>query len=458
MDNLGKIEDLRRKQDLFFSSRKTRDINFRKNSLRRLRDSIIKHDKNIREALHKDLNKSSFETYASETGLVLDEIRIHLRNLSKWANPKRVSTPLIAVPSKSQIVLEPFGKVLIISPWNYPFQLPMVPLVGALAAGNVVIIRHSRYSPGTNAIIREILNESFSEDYVASIDCDIETAEKALKLKWDLIFFTGSTEVGRKVYQDAAENLTPVVLELGGKSPVIVDEDAKISVAARRIVWGKLFNAGQSCVAPDYLFANEKIKDRLILALKEEIVRMYGNEPTENPDYPRIISEKAFGRITDLINNSKILFGGKYNKDRQSVEPTLIESSLNDPVMQDEIFGPLLPIIGFNDLDEIILYLKTKEKPLALYYFSNDRKKQKKIIHETTSGACLINDVVVHFANKNLPLGGVGKSGIGRYHGYESFRTFSNIKAVMKTSTRIDIPLKYPPFRNKERLLRLFLR
>lgn len=458
MDNIEIIEEIRRKQDIFFSSGKTMDLDFRKDALLRLRSNIIKHDKDLTAALKSDLNKSSFETYASETGMVLDEIRVQKKNLSKWANPRRVRTPLIAFPSKSLIVHEPFGKVFIISPWNYPFQLPVVPLVGALAAGNVVIVRLSRNSPATAGVIRTILEESFSEDYVRCIECDIETAEKALKLKWDLIFFTGSTEVGRHVYTEAAQNLTPVVLELGGKSPVIVDEDANISVAARRIIWGKLFNAGQTCVAPDYLFVNEKVKDRLVSALKAEIVRMYGDKPIENPDYPRIVSLKAFERIIGLIDAGKVLFGGRYDKEKLSVEPTLVESSLDDLPMQDEIFGPLLPVIGYTDLNEVIDYLKTKKKPLALYYFSENRKKQKKIIQNTTSGACLINDVVVHFANKNLPLGGVGDSGIGRYHGYESFRTFSNLKAVMKTSTIFDIPVKYPPFGRKEKILRMLLR
>ena len=458
MNTIDQIEELRKKQLAFFSSGKTKDIKFRKESLLRLRASILKRDKEISEALYSDLNKSSFESYATETGIVLHELRTQLKNISKWGRPKKVGTPLFAMPSASWIIPEPFGRILIISPWNYPFQLSLIPLIGAIAAGNVVILRQSRFSPGTNSILNKILHECFSEDHVAKIDCDIETAEAALKLKWDLIFFTGSTTVGRKIYLNAAENLTPVILELGGKSPVIVDEDAKISLAARRIIWGKLINAGQTCIAPDYLFVNEKVKDQLISALKEEIVRMYGNSPSENPDYPRIISVKAFDRITTLINNGKVLFGGKCTKEKLSIEPTLIESAITDPVMQEEIFGPLLPVIPFNNLDTVIQYLNSNEKPLALYYFSKDRKRQERIIFETSSGACLINDVVLHVANKNLPFGGVGASGIGRYHGYESFRAFSNMKAVMKSGSLIDIPIKYAPFKNKERLIRMFLK
>jgi len=458
MNTIEQIEELRKKQVSFFSSGKTRDLKFRKKSMIRLKDAIVRHDSEIRDALRKDLNKSSFETYATETGLVLNELGNQIRNLSKWARPKTVWTPLFAMPSRSIINPEPVGQVFIISPWNFPFQLTLIPIIGAVAAGNVVIVRQSRYSPNTGSIIKEILDESFSGDHVTIIDCDIETVESAIKLRWDLIFFTGSTFVGKKIYAEAAHNLTPVILELGGKNPVIVDEDAKIPLAAKRIIWGKLINAGQSCVAPDFLLVDGKIKDRLLSAMKEEIIRMYGDHPTENPDYPKIISDKAFERIAALINSCKILYGGKCNNEKQSIEPTLTKSSLTDPIMLEEIFGPVLPVIEYNDLDSVIQYLNSIEKPLAIYYFSENRKKQRKIILETTSGACLINDVVIHFANKNLPFGGVGNSGIGRYHGKESFRAFSNIKAVMKTCTLIDIPMKYPPYKKKERILRVFLK
>jgi len=458
MNSIEKIEALRKKQSSFFSSGKTKNIRFRKESLRRLKNSIIKHDKEIRDALHSDLNKSSFETYATETGLVLNEINSHIRNISKWAKPKTVWTPLFAMLSRSMIMPEPYGQVLIISPWNFPFQLALIPLIGAVAAGNVAVIRQSRYSPNTNAIIRKILDESFTEDHVAVINSDIETANAVIRLKWDLIFFTGSTKVGKLIYSEAALKLTPVILELGGKNPVIAEEDVKIRVTARRIIWGKFTNAGQSCVAPDYLFVNEKVKGQLIAAMKEEIIKMFDASPSENPDYPKIISGTAFDRIAARIENVKILYGGRCNKEKQSVEPTLIESQLNDPIMQEEIFGPILPVIGYNNLSEVIHYINSKGKPLAIYYFSENRAKQRRVISETSSGACLINDVVIHFANKNLPFGGVGDSGTGRYHGKESFKAFSNRKAVMKTSRIIDVPLKYPPFKKKEQILRWFLR
>jgi aldehyde dehydrogenase (NAD+) len=458
MNTIEQIEKLRRKQISFFSSGATRDIKFRRRSLVRLRDSILRHDKDIKDALRMDLNKSSFETYATETGLVLHELRSQIRNISKWARTKAVWTPLFAMPSRSMIVPEPYGEVFIISPWNYPFQLPMVPLIGAIAAGNVAMIRQSRFSPNTNSLIREILNECFSEDHVAIIDCDIETAEAALKLRWDTIFFTGSTAVGKKIYAEAALNLTPVILELGGKSPVIIEEDAVISVAAKRIIWGKLINAGQSCISPDYVFVNARVKDALVGQMKLEINNMYGDNPIENPDYPKIISEKAFNRITSYFNDENVITGGRADLKRLSIEPTIIKASLTDKCMEDEIFGPVLPVITYSGLDEVIGYINSKEKPLAIYYFSTDRKKQNRMIRETSSGACLINDVILHIANKNLPYGGVGGSGLGRYHGKESFRVFSNMKAVMKTSASIDIPLKYPPFKNKERILKLFLK
>jgi aldehyde dehydrogenase (NAD+) len=458
MNTIEQIEKLRSRQISFFSSGATRDIKFRRRSLLRLRDSILRHDGDIKHALRMDLNKSSFETYATETGLVLHELRSQIRNISKWARAKTVWTPLFAMPSRSMIVPEPYGEVFIISPWNYPFQLPMVPLIGVIAAGNVAMIRQSRFSPNTSSLIRKILGECFSEDHVAIIDCDIETVEAALKLKWDMIFFTGSTPVGKKIYAEAALNLTPVILELGGKSPVVVENDAIISIAAKRIIWGKLINAGQTCISPDYLFVNATVKDALIEQMKLEINKMYGDNPTENDDYPKIISEKAFNRIISYLNNENIIKGGRADLNKLSIEPTLIRASLTDKCMQDEIFGPVLPIITYSDLEEVIGYINSREKPLAIYYFSTDKKKQNRIIRETSSGACLINDVIVHFANNNLPYGGVGASGIGRYHGKESFRAFSNMKAVMKTSPLIDIPIKYPPFKKKERILKLFLK
>jgi aldehyde dehydrogenase (NAD+) len=449
---------IREKQRAFFSSGATRDIRFRKESLKALRNSVKQHEGDIADALKADLNKPGFEAYATETGIVLYELRNLISNLEGWSKPRRVPTPLFAHPSASMIFPEPLGMVMIISPWNYPFQLPMVPLAGAVAAGNVVTIRQSRFSPATNEIIRKILSESFAEEHVAIIECDLPVAESALKMKWDMIFFTGSTAVGRKIYEAAAKNLTPVVLELGGKSPVVVEADAVAGIAAKRIVWGKMINSGQTCISPDYLFVHEEIKEKLLARIVAEIKAMYGENPLDNPGYPRIISEKALNRLLCYLEGAKVLYGGKYNRDRLSIEPTLIEASVNEPCMQEEIFGPILPVIIYNDLGQVIKFINSREKPLAAYLFSTSRKKQRRFISETSSGACLMNDVVMHIANKNLPFGGVGESGIGRYHGKESFRAFSNLKAVMKTNPRIDLPIKYPPFGMKEKILRLFLR
>jgi aldehyde dehydrogenase (NAD+) len=459
MHTINQIEEIRKKQLDFFSEGKTKDIGFRKDALRRLRESVRRHENDIYQALHEDLGKSGFEAYATETGIVLHEIGTLLHNLSWWARHEPVVTPLFALPSRSMIVPEPLGRILIISPWNYPFQLPMVPLAGAIAAGNVAVIRQSRFSPSTNAVMKKILSECFPEDYVAIIECDLETAEAAINLRWDLIFFTGSTEVGRKIYSAASRNLTPVILELGGKSPAIVEEDAVISVAAKRIIWGKLINAGQTCISPDHVFVHRNVKDKLVTALKEEIEKMYGATPIENKDYPKIISDKAFDRLVSLIPEGKVLYGGSFNREIRKIAPTLIDSETDDNCMKEEIFGPILPVIGYDSLDKVVSHIISGEKPLAVYFFSTSRNKWKKVLETTSSGACLLNDVLLHIANNNLPFGGVGESGTGRYHGRESFRAFSNLKAVMKSSTRIEIPVKYPPFsKTKERILRLFLR
>jgi aldehyde dehydrogenase (NAD+) len=459
MHSISQIEEIRNRQLLFFSEGKTRDIGFRKDALRRLRESVRKHEADIYRALRDDLGKSEFEAYATETGIVLHEIGTLLHNLSWWARHEPVVTPLFALPSRSMIVPEPFGRVLIISPWNYPFQLPMVPLAGAIAAGNVAMIRQSRFSPATNAVIKEILSECFPENYVAIIESDLETAEAAINLRWDLIFFTGSTEVGRKIYTAAARHLTPVILELGGKSPAIVEEDAVISLAARRIIWGKLINAGQTCISPDHVFVHSSVKEKLVTELKEQIGKMYGPEPLKNKDYPKIVSPKAFCRLVSIISEGKLIHGGVSDETTQRVSPTLLDSKIGDNCMKEEIFGPILPVISYSDLDEVIGYINSREKPLAIYLFSTSRKKWNKVLNGTSSGACLLNDVLLHIANKNLPFGGVGESGTGRYHGRESFRAFSNLKAVMKSSPRIDLPFKYPPFSKiKGRILRLFLR
>lgn len=458
MNTLEQVLDLRKKQAEFFATGKTREIDFRRESLKRLKGSIKAHEDDIKKALRLDLNKSSFESYATEIGLVLNEINTFINKVSRWAKSQRIGTSVFAFPSKSFVVPEPYGQVFIISPWNYPFQLPMVPLVGAIAAGNVVIIRQSRFSPETNKVVREILSETFPQELAAIIETDLEVAEEVLRLSWDMIFFTGSTPVGKKIYSSAAVNLTPVVLELGSKSPVVVDEDASIGLAARHIIWGKLINAGQTCISPDYLFVHEKIKDKLIVRLKNEIIKMYGAKPLDNPDYPRLISGKAFDRMLSYLENKQIITGGSSDREKLSVEPTLIEARQDDKCMSEEIFGPVLPVMPFRDIEEVIWFINSRPRPLSIYFYSRNRKSQRKMQHNTTSGAFLVNEMIVHFANNNLPFGGVGESGVGRYHGRESFRAFSNMKAVMKNNTGIDFPLRYPPFGKKERIIKWLIK
>ena len=458
MNTLEQVLDLRKKQAEFFATGKTREIGFRRESLKRLKGSIKAHEDDIKKALRLDLNKSSFESYATEIGLVLNEINTFINKVSRWAKSQRIGTSVFAFPSKSFVVPEPYGQVFIISPWNYPFQLPMVPLVGAIAAGNVVIIRQSRFSPETNKVVREILSETFPQELAAIIETDLEVAEEVLRLSWDMIFFTGSTPVGKKIYSSAAVNLTPVVLELGSKSPVVVDEDASIGLAARHIIWGKLINAGQTCISPDYLFVHEKIKDKLIVRLKNEIIKMYGAKPLDNPDYPRLISGKAFDRMLSYLENKQIITGGSSDREKLSVEPTLIEARQDDKCMSEEIFGPVLPVMPFRDIEEVIWFINSRPRPLSIYFYSRNRKSQRKMQHNTTSGAFLVNEMIVHFANNNLPFGGVGESGVGRYHGRESFRAFSNMKAVMKNNTGIDFPLRYPPFGKKERIIKWLIK
>ncbi|HVN58431.1 MAG TPA: aldehyde dehydrogenase family protein [Bacteroidales bacterium] len=458
MDSPENVHELRARQLAFFMSGETRSIAFRKAALCRLRNTVRKYEKEIAGALNRDLNKNSFEAYATETGIVLHEISTMIRNMRRWAAGKIVTTPLFAFPSLSRVVPEPFGRVLIISPWNYPFQLPMVPLIGAIAAGNVAVIRQSTSSPAINVLIKRIIGECFPEEHAAVIDCSRECAEEVVKMKWDMIFFTGSTETGRKIYMSAASNLTPVILELGGKSPVIVEKDAYLPTAARRIVWGKTLNAGQTCISPDYLFVQREVKDRLLELMKQEIRKMFGDEPLANREMTRLISKKAFERLSSYISKDKILAGGLSDISKLMIEPTILESSLSDKCMQQEIFGPVLPMISYENIDEAISYINSGEKPLALYLFTRSRKTRRRVIKYTSSGACLVNDVILHIANKHLPFGGVGASGLGRYHGKESFRAFSNLKAIMHTTARVDIPVKYPPYGSKEKIMKIFLR
>ena len=440
------ISDLILKQNLFFNSQSTLPVNYRIKKLKLLKQNIKKHERDLLDALNKDLGKNEFDSFAGEVGLAQSEISFHIRNLKRWTKPKKVSTPVFSFPSRSYIHKQPYGKILIIGPFNFPFMLTIVPLIGAISAGNVAVIKPSEHTHHTSSIIEKIIEETFDPDYVAVIQGGVEVNQELLEYRWDKIFFTGSTHVGKIVMQAAAKNLTPVVLELGGKNPVVVDKDANLEVAAKRIIWGKFFNAGQSCVAPDHLFVHEDIKDTLLPHLKKAITQFYSGNPKESKDFARIINVKSIQRLSEIIKNENIYLGGNFEHNQRYFSPTILTDVKEEsPVMQDEIFGPILPIITFKDINNVINYINQKEKPLVLYYFSENKRKQKEILNRTFSGDACINEVVVHFTNFSLPFGGVGYSGMGSYHGKYSFETFSHTRSVMKTTTLIDLPFRYAP-------------
>lgn len=437
--------------EAFLRSGATLDIAFRRNALKKLLASIKAHEHDIAEALNKDLSKSEFEAYATETSIVYDELHTAIRRIAKWSRPRRVKTPLLHFRSKSHIYPEPYGTVLVMSPWNYPFQLCMVPLIGAIAAGNCVVVKPSEYSFHTSEIIEKIIRECFDESYVSVVRGGREANQHLLDERFDYIFFTGSPVVGHVVMEAAAKHLTPITLELGGKSPCIVDSTADIAIAAKRIVWGKLLNSGQTCIAPDYFFVHESIKDELVEEMKKAIVSYYGLDARQNPDYPCIINEKHFKRLSNLMTSEgKILCGGWSDEASRKIAPTIIDGITSEsPIMQEEIFGPLMPIMTFKTLDEVYDFVLSRPKPLAMYFFSEDKKAIKRTINTLSFGGGCINDTITHIANPNLPFGGVGNSGMGQYHGRLSFDTFTHYKSVLTKALWPDIPLRYAPFTSK---------
>ena len=440
------------KQRKYFSTGETKDINFRIEKLKKLRDVLKSEEEKIFEALKKDLMKSSFESYVTEVAMVYDEINMHIKNIKKWSKKRRVKTPLVQFPAKSFIKLEPYGVVLIIGPFNYPFMLTMDPLIGAIAAGNTAVIKPSESAPETSKILKEILEKVFDEKYVLHVNPERgkEVVEELLKEKFDYIFFTGSATVGKIVMKAASQYLTPITLELGGKSPCIIDKDCKLELAARRIVWGKLLNSGQTCVAPDYLYVHKDIEEEFIKKLEEEIKNQFGNNPLESEDYSKMVNEREFNRVLSYIDKEKLVFGGNYNRKTFQIEPTILKNvTWDDPVMEREIFGPIFPILTFENLDEVLKVVNSKDKPLALYYFSEDKNKIEKVLNSTSSGGVTINDTLVHVSSSYLPFGGVGNSGMGEYHGKYSFDLFSNKKGVMNRKTFLDLKIRYAPFQNK---------
>ncbi|MBP3409815.1 MAG: aldehyde dehydrogenase [Clostridia bacterium] len=456
-EDISKLVDMQRS---YFAGHATLPVSVRIDALKRLKAVIAENEERIAEALRADLGKSAFEGYMCETGLVLSEISYMLRHIRTIAREKTVCTPLPQFASRSFVKPMPYGVVLIMSPWNYPFLLSIDPLVDAIAAGNTVILKPSAYSPRTSALIEEIISTVFPREYVAVVTGGRAENQALLEEKFDYIFFTGSKNVGRTILEKAAPHLTPATLELGGKSPCIVDASANLKLAARRIVFGKYLNCGQTCVAPDYLLCEASVKDKFIGYLKEEVRRQYGSDPLNNNDYGRIVSERHFDRICGLIDPAKLAIGGKSDRETLRIEPTILDNvSFNDPVMQEEIFGPVLPVLTFNTIDEVIGIVNFNPKPLALYHFSSDKHAIREIREKCAFGGGCTNDVVIHLATSSMGFGGVGESGMGAYHGKVGFDTFSHKKSIVDKKTWLDLPMRYQPYKKLYgKLLHMFLK
>lgn len=441
------IENIIEEQRRFFATYETKNVKFRIENLKRFKAAILEYEPKIADALWKDLRKSYEEAYLTEISIVLGEIRNHISHLRSWAKPKRVCSSIHLLPSSSKIIYEPLGVALIMAPWNYPFQLLMNSLVGAISSGCCAVLKPSPYTPTVAKVMEELICKTFKSNYIATVQGNRQVNEILLQQRFDIIFFTGSPVVGKVVMRAAAEHLTPVVLELGGKSPCIVDANANIELAARRIAWGKTINAGQTCIAPDYLFVHQSVKEDLIKRIGTNIEKMYGADIQQSKFFPRIVTSQAFERLLKLMKHGKIVYGGKTDAADKFISPTIIDEIKPEyPVMQEEIFGPILPIMTYTDINKVLTYINTNEKPLAFYYFGKN-KAAKEVLAKTSSGGACVNDTLMHIVNHHLPFGGVGNSGLGKYHGYESFLAFSNSRAVVSTPTWIDLPLKYAPFK-----------
>jgi aldehyde dehydrogenase (NAD+) len=443
-----RVQTLLRNQRAFFSSGETRSIDFRLAQLNALKQAIVQEQEAIIAAIHADLGKPEFESFLAEIG-VTEEINYAIKHLRSWAKPQKVATSLTTFPSRAEIRPEPLGVVLIISPWNYPFQLMIAPLVGAIAAGNCALLKPSELAPHTSKIISRIIEATFAPNYIAVVEGDIEASQALLEEKFDHIFFTGGTAIGKVIMAAAAQHLTPVTLELGGKSPCIVDRDIHLEHTARRIVWGKFLNAGQTCVAPDYLLVDRQIKPALLDAIQKTIREFYGTDPAQSPDFGRLISDRHFSRVAGLLQG-KILVGGETKAEERYIAPTVIDQvSWSDAVMEDEIFGPILPVLEYEDLGEAIAQINDRPKPLALYVFSKNKQVQNRVLQETSSGGVAINETIMQIAPHTLPFGGVGSSGMGSYHGKFSFDTFSHHKSVFYKPFWLDLKLRYAPYAGK---------
>lgn len=441
------IKKIISQQRAFFEAGKIKSYEARISALKTLKKMLTENEDIIKKALYEDLRKPDFEAYTTEIGVVLVEIDHSIKKLKSWMQPKKVNTPMLHFIGSSYIYNDPYGIVLNIAPWNYPFQLLVSPLVGILAAGNCAILKPSELAPATSKVSAELFSKYFDENLVKVIEGGIPETQALLDQKFDYIFFTGGTNVGKIVYQAAAKNLTPVTLELGGKSPCVVDKNCDLTVSARRIVWGKFINAGQTCIAPDYLMVQKDVKEKFLNAFKKELKDFYGENPKESNDLCRIINERHFDRLTKYLEDGDIIVGGETDKSEKYIAPTLLNvKDTSKKVMQEEIFGPILPVIEFDKLEEAINFINSRPKPLALYFFSNSKENEELVLRNTSSGGACVNETIMHITNGELPFGGVGDSGIGAYHGKSSFELFSHQKSVMKRSTLIDVKLRYAPY------------
>ncbi|WP_181186098.1 aldehyde dehydrogenase [Alkalicoccus urumqiensis] len=449
------MKELVQRQRDYFLSGATRSISFRKKQLYHLKEEVQRREKDILAAVRDDLNKGEFEGYMTEVGFFYSELKDMMKNMDYWASPQKQKAPMSHTGSKSFVYKDPFGTVLIIGPWNYPFQLVMTPLIGAIASGNTAVIKPSEMTPQTSMIIREIITAVFPEEYVVVVEGGADAAEALLEQKFDYIFFTGSRRIGRKVMMKAAERLTPVTLELGGKNPAVISEDANLKMAAKRIVWGKFLNAGQTCVAPDYVLIHESCRRQFLKLVVQYTKKYFGPEARGKRTYPRIISEAHVDRLASYINPDKVIHGGGFDRDFRKVEPTIMmDVTLEDEVMQEEIFGPILPIVSYQYDHEIIETVRERPDPLALYLFTESEEMETFILQNLSFGGGCINDTIMHITTPYLPFGGVGESGMGAYHGKDSFDTFTHRKSILKQTTKFDLPIRYNPTKNTIKTLK----
>ena len=449
--SIEKIQNIAEAQKAFFRSGATLDLKFRKEMLRKFLAAFEKWEKRLCDALWTDLHKSYEEAFLTEISIVKAEAKMHLRHLKSWAKRRKVSTPLKLFPSRSYVVKEPLGNALVVSPWNYPVQLLLNPLVGAISSGCTAMLKPSPYVPNVSRVIEEMIGETFDSEYVAVVQGNREVNAALFDLRWDIIFFTGSPSLAKRVMAAAAKHLTPVVLELGGKSPCVIDKAANVKMTARRLAWGKTLNSGQTCIAPDYILIHKDVKDEFVKAFAEEVKALHGENVKADKHYVRMVNDKAFERVTGYIKESKVLYGGSYDAVERYIEPTLLDNPpLDSAVMTEEIFGPVFPVITLEGegsfVDNAIEFITLREKPLALYYFG-DEKDGWRVVRHTSSGGGCINDVIMHIANENVPFGGVGNSGMGRYHGRESFDAFSHTRSIITTSKWLDLPFRYMPYK-----------